>query len=265
MSEKQLTVFAIGCHPDDIEFMMAGALVLLKQQGAAIHYMNVANGSCGTQEYSAEQIIRIRAEEARNAADFLEAAYYPSIGADLEIVYDIALVRKLTAIIRRVQPDIILTPSLFDYMEDHMNTARLVTTAAFCIGMPNFITDPPSEILNKQVALYHALPYGLQDVYQRSVIPHFTVDITSVIGEKTAMLGMHKSQRSWLDDSQKLDSYTQTMREMSAAAGRRFADYDFGEGLVRHNPLGYSEPGFRPLEEALSAFITEAKPAERSL
>ena len=40
--------FAIGAHPDDIEFYMAGTLLLLKQAGCEIHYMNLASGNCGS-------------------------------------------------------------------------------------------------------------------------------------------------------------------------------------------------------------------------
>ena len=40
--------FAIAAHPDDIEFLMAGTLVLLRDAGYEIHYMNVANGACGS-------------------------------------------------------------------------------------------------------------------------------------------------------------------------------------------------------------------------
>ena len=37
-------VLAIAAHPDDIEFMMAGTLLLLKQAGCETHYLNIANG-----------------------------------------------------------------------------------------------------------------------------------------------------------------------------------------------------------------------------
>ena len=42
------TAIAIAAHPDDIEFYMAGTLLLLKRAGYEIHYMNVANGNCGS-------------------------------------------------------------------------------------------------------------------------------------------------------------------------------------------------------------------------
>ena len=62
-----IRVFALGCHPDDIEFMMAGTLFLLKDAGCELHYMALANGSCGTTRHSIEEIVRIRRQEAQNA------------------------------------------------------------------------------------------------------------------------------------------------------------------------------------------------------
>ena len=41
-------VFAIGAHPDDIEFGMAGTMLRLAQAGCELHYMTFCNGSCGS-------------------------------------------------------------------------------------------------------------------------------------------------------------------------------------------------------------------------
>ncbi len=252
MKKKTLRALAIGCHPDDIEFMMSGTLFLLKEQGAELFYMNVADGGCGTQEYSTEEICAIRKEEAKKASSYLGAAWFKSIAHDMEVVFDMKLVRKVAAVMREVDPSIILAPSLYDYMEDHMNTARIVSTAAFTIGMPNFVTDPVRPILHREIALYHALPYGLQDAYQRPVIPHFLVDVSSVMKRKTAMLSLHDSQRNWLDSSQKIDSYVETMQNMCHEVGSIYShQYQFAEGWIRHNPLGYSNPQYKPLEKAL--------------
>ena len=133
MNKKPIRVLAIGCHPDDIEFMMSGTLFLLKEHGAELYYMNIADGCCGTQEYSVEEIVAIRAEEAKKASAYLGAKWYPSIAHDLEVVFNLNLVRKTASIMREVDPSIILVPSLYDYMEDHMNTARIAVTAAFML------------------------------------------------------------------------------------------------------------------------------------
>ena len=101
MSGKAPRAMAIGCHPDDIEFMMAGTLFRLAEEGWEIHYMNVANGSCGTQEYNTEEIVAIRTEEARTAAAFLGADWYPPIVPDAEVTYAIPLLRKVAAAVRK--------------------------------------------------------------------------------------------------------------------------------------------------------------------
>jgi len=250
------TALAIGCHPDDIEFMMAGTLFLLKEQDVSLHYMNVANGNCGTLEYNRQEIEEIRKKEAQTASAYLGASWYESITNDLEVVYDLDLVRKVAAVIRQVAPDIILIPALHDYMEDHMNTARIAVTAAFTNSMPNFYTIPQKDTIQKEVALYHALPYGLHDGLSHKINAQLYVDISTVIDSKEKMLSCHTSQRNWLDDSQKLDSYVQTMRDMSHQVGIDSGKYNFAEGWIRHNPLGYSSPKFTPLEELLQNYVT---------
>lgn len=47
------SAIAIGSHPDDIEFMMAGTLLLLKEAGSQIHYLNLSIGNCGSQKFTA--------------------------------------------------------------------------------------------------------------------------------------------------------------------------------------------------------------------
>ena len=38
----------VRAHPDDIEFLMSGTLMLLRSHGYHIHYWNLANGCCGS-------------------------------------------------------------------------------------------------------------------------------------------------------------------------------------------------------------------------
>ncbi|MEI2726093.1 MAG: PIG-L family deacetylase [Verrucomicrobiota bacterium] len=126
------TAIAIGAHPDDIEFYMAGTLVLLQRAGYEIHYLNVANGCCGSVQYDAKKTRIIRRAEAKRAAKFLGAHFHESLCNDMEILYDLKLLRRLAAVIREVRPSIVLTHSPVDYMEDHTNTCRLVVTRGVC-------------------------------------------------------------------------------------------------------------------------------------
>ena len=170
-------VFAITAHPDDIEFNMAGTLILLARAGCEIHYMNIANGSCGSAEHDAETIAKIRLHEARNAARSIGAKFYPPLVSDLEIFYEKGLLARVASIMRMVAPDILLVHSSHDYMEDHMNACRLAVTAAFCRGMKNFPVDPPMPPVERDVTVYHAQPHGSRDPLNRLVRPNFFIDI----------------------------------------------------------------------------------------
>ena len=44
---------------------------------------------------------------------------------------------------------------------------------------------------------------------------NIAVDVTGVIDEKAAMLAAHESQQRWLDESQGLGSYIESMRGLS--------------------------------------------------
>ncbi len=248
------TVLALGCHPDDIEFMMAGTLLRLKAAGCALHYATVANGSCGSTRHDAATITAIRRRESITASSLLQAAYHESLVNDLEVFHTPELIRKVTALIRRVAPDILLLHSPEDYMEDHMNACRLGVTAAFCRGMPNYPSDPPLPPVMKDITLYHALPYGLTDALRRPVRAELYVEVGAVLEEKERMLACHESQKSWLDESQGLDSYLRTLREMSREMGRMSGRFEYAEGWRRHSHLGYSSREIDPLAKLLAAF-----------
>ncbi len=252
---SQRVAFAIAAHPDDIEFLMAGTLIHLRDAGFAIHYMNVANGCCGTTEYDAATITLMRREEGQRAAESIGAVFHDSICNDLEIFYDRTNLRRLASVIREVAPEIILTHSPVDYMEDHTNTCRLAVTAAFSRGMRNFEVDPPRPIIEQPVTIYHAQPYSNRDPLRRPVEPELFVDVSDVMDAKVAMLACHVSQKKWLDESQGLDSYLQTMRELDAQVGAMSGAFAYAEGWRRHLHLGFCTAEADPLSETLSARI----------
>ena len=246
------TVFAVAAHPDDIEFGMGGTLLLLGEAGCQLHYMTLANGSCGTATYDAEEIARIREQEARAAAATLGAVYHPPLVRDIKIFYTQELLARMGAVVREVAPDILLVQSPQDYMEDHMNASRLAVSAAFCRGMRNFPTDPQRAPVDNEVTVYHAQPHGNRDPLNQVVEPDFYVDITRVIGRKEEALGCHRSQKEWLDVSQGFDSYLRTMREISAEVGRWSDRFEYAEGWRYRNPLGLCAVDADPLAELLA-------------
>ena len=262
---KAHCALAIGAHPDDIEFYMAGTLLRLRAAGWETHYLNISSGNCGSNRWSPSATRRVRRQEARQAARFLDARYHASLADDLEILYELRLLRKLAALIRMIRPRLILTHSPQDYMEDHTNTCRLAVTAAFARGMPNFRTTPGRPPVSGDVTIYHAMPHGLQDALRRRVIPGAFVDTTSVHLRKREALGAHRSQNAWLDVSQGMDSYLLAMDEMSARIGRMSRTFRHAEGWRRHLHLGFSAHDSDPLAEALGRHYRINRRYESSL
>jgi LmbE family N-acetylglucosaminyl deacetylase len=246
---------AIVAHPDDIEFYAAGTLLLLRAAGWDVHYLNVSSGDCGSMTTGLEETRRIREAEGRAAAAILGATFHESLASDLLIFYEERLLRRVAAVVRKVQPRIVLTHSPQDYMEDHMNTSRLAVTAAFARGVPNFVTDPPVPACPGDVTVYHAMPHGLCDGLRRPIVPDFFVDTTGVQATKLKALAAHTSQKAWLDATQGMDSYLDACDDMSRTVGRMSGRFQHAEGWRRHLHLGFSARDDDPLAEALGGTL----------
>lgn len=245
------SALAIAAHPDDIEFVMAGTLLLLKARGWEIHYLNLSTGNCGSVHHDAATTRRLRLAEAKRAAKILGAHFHPPIADDLEIVYDVKLLRRVAAVVRAAKPSIVLTHSPQDYMEDHMNTCRLAVSAAFSRGMPNFVTTPRRRAVAGDVTVYHAMPHGLRDGLRRRISAELFVNTGSVQSTKLAALAEHRTQQDWLDVSQGMNSYLRAMEDASRAVGRLSRRFAHAEGWRRHSHLGFCAEDADPLRTAL--------------
>jgi LmbE family N-acetylglucosaminyl deacetylase len=264
-NRQSLVALAIGAHPDDIEFLMAGTLLLLKESGWEIHYFNLCSGNCGSAQYTPAQTRALRRREARNAARILGAHYHPSFTDDLELFHDDRAIRRVAAVVREVEPAILLTHSPQDYMEDHANACRVAVTAAFARSMSNYPSLPKRRAISQDVTLYHSTPYGLHDGLRRLVVPGAFVNTASVHAAKRAALAAHQSQKAWLDSSQGTESYLKAMDEMSLAVGRLSQQFEHAEGWRRHSHLGFCAPAADPLRDALGVNYLLNENYERDL
>jgi LmbE family N-acetylglucosaminyl deacetylase len=248
---SKLTALAIVAHPDDIEFTMAGTLLLLKERGAGIHFWNLANGCYGSMVHSKAGITRIRAEEARAAAERAGAIIHPAVVDDLGIFPTPELIAKVASVVRSVKPQIILTHSPQDYMEDHMNAARLAVTGAFIRAAPNYVSDPPVPAWDGDTVIYHAMPHGLRGPLRQPIRAELYVDIGTVLARKGELLALHKSQQKWLDATQGMASMVEEMERFSSGVGKLSGRFAHAEGFRRHLHFGFAAEDADPLSSAL--------------
>jgi LmbE family N-acetylglucosaminyl deacetylase len=246
-----VTVLAVCCHPDDMEMMMSGTLLLLKQAGCVIHTINLANGCAGSVNLRPAEIEAVRKKEAEASAKLLGSIHHECMVDDLEVFYTQDLIKRVTALVRQVKPDLVLTQSMEDYMEDHMNTARVAVTATFSRNIPFFRSIPDEPAVFEDAMLYHATPHILTDMMRRPIVPEIYVDVTSVMETRTKLLACHASQKEWLDTTQGFDSYLTLMQRLSEKIGTMSGRFRFAEGWRRHSHIGFAREDCNPLADIL--------------
>jgi LmbE family N-acetylglucosaminyl deacetylase len=240
-------VLAIMAHPDDIEFLCAGTLVLLRRKGYTVHLATMTPGDCGSAEHTPEEIARIRVREnARSAA--VIGATYDCVGCrDLFVVYDRPTVQRVTELVRKYDPFLVITHSPQCYMLDHEETARLTRAACFGAAVPNWKTEAadPAEPASGVPHLYYADAVEHKNQFGERIVPHFYLDITRAMPAKEKMLKCHASQRNWLRKHHHIDEYIRAMKAMSAERGRevgvKYAEcyrQHLGHGYPQDNLLG---------------------------
>ena len=245
------SALAIAAHPDDIEFVMAGTLLMLRAAGWEIHYMNLSSGNLGSTVMNPVQTARTRRREAQASAKALGAKWHAPFCDDLSIFYTEENIRRLCAVVRAAAPTIVLTHALQDYMEDHMIAARLAVTATFARGIPHYRSLPARKPVLEPVTIYHAMPHGQRDPMRQRVTPEAYVNTTTVHAAKRAALACHASQKEWLDATQGQDNYLTTMDGFSLALGQRSRRFQHAEGWRRHQHYGFAAEEDDPLSDAL--------------
>ena len=239
---RTLAVLALFAHPDDAEFLCGGTLASLAARGASIHIVSMTAGDCGSAVLPAARISRIRREEAAKAAALIGASYDCLGEKDLLIFYDRRTVQKVMEKMRQVNPGLVITHPLADYMVDHEMTSRLSQTACFGAMAPNFKTGARrvAPAIQTIPPLYYTQPFGGKDVLGRQSVPGMFVNIGPKMVTKEKMIACHKSQQTWLSAQQEIADTRSIGRKMAAQAGR-LAGKEWAEGFSQHLGQGFPQ------------------------
>ncbi len=214
-------ILALHAHPDDVEFLCAGTLALLRAAGCRVTIATMTPGDCGSALHDPAAISAIRRDEARAAAALIGADYLCLEFRDLAIFNDDESRRRVVEALRKVAPDLILTAPPADYIADHEMTSLLVRDACFAASCPNYVTRQwsPAVAMNKIPYLYFVDPLEGKDREGRPVVPDFHVDVSHVFETKKAMLACHASQRAWLMRQHGMDEYLVAQEQWGAKRG----------------------------------------------
>ena len=245
-----MRILSIHAHPDDAEILAAGTLAILADKGHEIAIVTMTPGDCGSAEHAPDEIAAIRRLEGAAAAAMIGAKYVCAEFRDLAIFNDDRSRRRVTEILRRARPDLILTSAPSDYLCDHEMTSLLVRDACFAAPAPNYRTGAadPAPAIEHIPHLYFMDPIGGVDREGRAVPPDFAVDVADKFDLKRDMLKAHASQRKWLMRQHGMDDYIHTMERWTRKRGAQYG-FEAGEGF-RHY-LGHPYPESPLLEELI--------------
>jgi LmbE family N-acetylglucosaminyl deacetylase len=220
-----MIILAIGAHPDDTEILCAGTLAKMKQAGHEVVLCHASTGDKGHYTIPAEELIRIRYQEAQEAGAVI-ASKVISLGLkDGEISSENEATKlKFIELFRTVRPDLVFTHDPNDYMPDHVAVSKLVFDTSFLATLPGFSDTP---VAGKIPTLYY-----MDNLSGINFQPTIYVDVEETFQTKIEMLKKHQSQLVWLKEHDDVDivDFVATLGKMRGIqAGCKYA-----EGFIQH-------------------------------
>jgi LmbE family N-acetylglucosaminyl deacetylase len=186
---------AIVAHPDDLEFGAAAAIARWTGQGKQIIYCLVTSGEAGIDAMAPEQARRVREAEQRAAAAVVGVAVAEFLGQPDGIVeYGVPLRRELARVIRRHQPEIVITNNFRDTWDgavvlnqaDHRATGWAVLDAVRDAGNRWVFPELLAEGLEPWGGVTQVWAAGSPDA-------RHGVDITATFAQGVASLRAHEA------------------------------------------------------------------------
>jgi LmbE family N-acetylglucosaminyl deacetylase len=207
---------SIHAHPDDQDFTVAGTLAKWARAGCEIVSVIVTSGDAGSNDPSRSaaykpELARLREAEQQAANKVLGIGQtvflrYP----DGEVMPSIGLRRDLTRLIRKHQPEVVVTgdPSARFYGNEYVNHPdhRAVSEAAIYAVFPSAGSRMIfADLLDEGLA-----PHEVKRLYiHGNETPDTWIDITNTMETKIDALKKHFSQGDTHDSEQMLRDWAQ--------------------------------------------------------
>ncbi len=181
----KVDVLAIGAHPDDVELGCGGTLAKLISEGKKVAIVDLTQGELGTRGTNFT-----RAEEAAEASKILGISARENLKMkDGFIQNSEEYQMKIVTMIRKYQPEIVLSNAIDDRHPDHAKASKLVSDACFLSGLVKIETVLEGN--NQQ-------PWRPKHIFNyiqwKNITPDFVIDITDFMQKKIDACLAYKTQ-----------------------------------------------------------------------
>lgn len=229
----KLDILVFAVHPDDAELGCSGTILKHIALGKKVGIVDFTRGELGTRgtaetrDEEAAESAKILGLHTRENLRFKDGFFKNDETHQLEVI----------KMVRKYQPEIILTNALYDRHPDHARAGDLANDAIFLSGLIKIETKLDGIV---QSAWRPRLV--LQYIQDRYIQPDIIIDITDFIEQKEQAIRAFKTQfdssdnkepQTYISSPEFLDSVTGRAREFGKQIGVKY-----GEGFTSRKLLG---------------------------
>jgi len=229
----KLDILVFAVHPDDAELGCSGTILKHIAMGKKVGIVDFTRGELGTRgsaeirDAEAADSARIMGLHTRENLSFKDGFFKNDEEHQLEVI----------KMVRKYQPEIILTNALHDRHPDHGRAGNLANDAIFLSGLRRIETEIDGFV-QKEWRPRLVLQY-IQDRY---IEPDIIIDITEFSDQKVAAIRAFKTQfdspdqsepQTYISSPEFLESVIARAREFGKQIGAQY-----GEGFTSRKLLG---------------------------
>lgn len=221
-----IDVLAFGPHPDDVELFAGGVMARMRQLGHRTAIVDLTRGEMASNGTPEE-----RAREAEEAAEILGLTERVQLGLPDTRLDPRApeQLEAVVAVLRRLEPELVLVPWRRDRHPDHEAASALVDRALFLAGLRK-----TGESVRPRAVFYYPMRHRAR--------PSLVVDTTLAAAEKRAAIGCYRSQLrrdgstliASMDALEAIEARDRYVGSMIGVA--------YGEALVAARAIGVVDP-----------------------
>lgn len=229
----KLDILVLAVHPDDAELGCSGTILKHVAEGKKVGIIDFTRGELGTRgtaetrDQEAADSARILGLHVRENLSFRDAFFQNDEWHQLEVI----------KMIRKYQPEIVLTNALYDRHPDHGRAGDLANDACFLSGLSKITTQ-----LNGELQQAWRPKLMLQYIQDNYIKPDIIIDITPYIETKIASIKAFRTQffnpdedgpETYISSPDFFESVIGRSREFGKSIGTTYA-----EGFTSRKLLG---------------------------
>jgi len=232
----KLDILVLAVHPDDAELGCSGTIAKYIAEGKKVGIVDFTRGELGTRgtadtrDEEAADSARILGLHARENLRFKDAFFENDEQHRLEVI----------RMIRKYQPEIVLSNALQDRHPDHGRAGDLANDACFLSGLVKINTQDqgmPQAAWRPRLILQFIQDHYIRPDIIVDITPFIDIKIKSIQAFKTQFYNPdHKEAETYISSPEFFESVLGRAREFGKSIGATF-----GEGFTSRKLLGVED------------------------